>query len=96
MCSLSHDFDSLILDYYYTISGLGFMTLQTLSYSGYIVIDHDRMKREVESWMDLNDDGKVDSNDTAIAYKKILSVLQYNMPAGGGFAAGFVGGIRSG
>ena len=72
------------------------MTLQTLSYSGYITIDHDRMKKEVEHWMDLNKDGKVDSDDTKIAYNKVLHVLQYNMPAGGGFAAGFIGGIRSG
>lgn len=78
------------------VIGLGFMTLQTLSYSGYIQIDHDRMKKEVENWMDLNDDGKVDSDDTAIGFKKIMSVLEYNMPAGGGFAAGFIGGIRSG
>ena len=76
--------------------GLGFMTLQTLSYSGYITVDHNRMKKEVESWMDLNKDGKVDADDTKIAYNKVLSVLEYNMPAGGGFAAGFVGGIRSG
>lgn len=72
------------------------MTLQSLSYSGYITVDHDRMKKEVEGWMDLNKDGKVDVEDSKIAYKKVLSVLEYNMPGGGGFVAGFVGGIRSG
>lgn len=72
------------------------MTLQSLSYSGYITIDHNRMKKDVESMMDLNKDGKIDSDDTKIAFQKILSVLEYNMPSGGGFVAGFVGGIRSG
>lgn len=78
------------------IVGLGFMTLQTLSYSGYITIDHDRMKKEVENWMDLNKDGKVDADDSKLAINKVLRVLEYNMPGGGGFAAGFIGGIRSG
>jgi uncharacterized membrane protein (Fun14 family) len=78
------------------VGGLGFMTLQTLSYSGYITIDHDRMKKEVENWMDLNKDGKVDADDSKLAINKVLRVLEYNMPGGGGFAAGFIGGIRSG
>jgi hypothetical protein len=54
------------------------------------------MKKEVESWMDLNKDGKVDADDSKLAINKVLRVLEYNMPGGGGFAAGFIGGIRSG
>jgi uncharacterized membrane protein (Fun14 family) len=40
-------------------TGLGFMGLQTLAYKGYIHIDHDRMKKDMEAAMDLNKDGKV-------------------------------------
>jgi hypothetical protein len=45
---------------------------------------------------DLNKDGKIDREDGKIAKTKILQVLQFNMPAGGGFVAGFLGGLRTG
>ena len=77
-------------------SGLGFVCLQTLSYNGYIEVDHVKIKKGVENMFDLNADGKVDAADRKIAVDKVMSVLQYNMPAGGGFAAGFIGGLRSG
>jgi uncharacterized membrane protein (Fun14 family) len=78
------------------VFGLGFMGLQTLSYQGYIEVDHNVIKKSVESWLDLNVDGKVDDKDGALAYNKLMEVLTYNLPAGSGFSAGFVGGIRSG
>jgi FUN14 domain-containing protein 1 len=78
------------------VFGLGFMTLQTLSYSGYIQVDHEKLKSDLYQNLDLNEDGKVDAEDKNIALDKVMKVLQFNMPAGGGFAAGFVGGIRSG
>lgn len=53
------------------------------------------IKKDFENMLDLNSDGKIDSEDGTIAKNKILEVLQFNMPAGGGFAAGFVGGLRS-
>jgi hypothetical protein len=34
--------------------------------------------------LDLNNDGKVDVDDLKYAQKKVLDVLGYNMPAGGG------------
>mmetsp|Transcript_19264 Transcript_19264/g.24837 ORF Transcript_19264/g.24837 Transcript_19264/m.24837 type:complete len:196 (+) Transcript_19264:145-732(+) len=78
------------------VLGLGFICLQTLGYYGYIKVDHSKLKSDVEGLLDLNNDGKVDAADRAIAQKKIMEVLQHGMPSGGGFAAGFVGGIRSG
>jgi uncharacterized membrane protein (Fun14 family) len=78
------------------VFGLGFMTLQTLSYSGYIRVDHEKLKSDLYQNLDLNEDGKVNADDRDIALDKVMKVLQFNMPAGGGFAAGFVGGIRSG
>jgi len=78
------------------IFGLGFIFLQTLSYNGYIKIDQERVKESVEGLLDLNHDGKIDEKDTAIAYKKIMKVLSYELPAGSGFVAGFAGGVRSG
>jgi uncharacterized membrane protein (Fun14 family) len=76
--------------------GLGFVSLQTLSYYGYVNVDHVAIKKDFENFLDLNDDGKIDKEDGEIASTKVLEILQFNMPAGGGFAAGFVGGLRSG
>ena len=45
---------------------------------------------------DLDKDGELDKDDAQVAYSKVLKILQYNMPAGGGFGAGFIGGLRSG
>mmetsp|Transcript_30898 Transcript_30898/g.71206 ORF Transcript_30898/g.71206 Transcript_30898/m.71206 type:complete len:82 (+) Transcript_30898:514-759(+) len=76
--------------------GSVFVLLQGLSYAGYIQVNQAKMQKDVEKMLDLNDDGKIDVQDGEMVYKKVMSVLQYNMPAGGGFAAGFVGGLRSG
>ena len=59
-------------------------------------VDHVQIQKDVEDFMDLNDDGKVDSKDGAMAYNKVLEVLEYNLPSGSGFAVGFVSGVRSG
>jgi uncharacterized membrane protein (Fun14 family) len=75
---------------------MGFVVMQTLQYSGYIQVDHGKLRKDVESMFDLDQDGDVDEDDANMAYLKVLSVLQYNMPAGGGFGAGFLGGLRSG
>lgn len=72
------------------------MTLQFLTYSGYVSIDHGALRKKVDSAMDLNNDGVVDAKDLNIVKEKVLDVLTYTMPAGGGFSAGFFGGFRSG
>ena len=76
--------------------GLGFMTLQTLAYKGYIQIDHGKLKEEMYNMMDFNKDGQIDLDDGQIALQEILKVLQYGVPSGSGFGAGFISGIRSG
>lgn len=78
------------------VFGVGFVTLQTLSYKGYIQINHDAMKKEVERMMDFNNDGKVDWSDAEQAKKYLMGILNYNLPSGSGFGAGFAGGLRSG
>ena len=78
------------------VFGLGFATLQTLSYAGYIDVDHTQLQKDVEKVMDFNKDGKVDAKDGEQAMDKVMEVLQFGMPGGAGFTAGFVGGFRSG
>ena len=76
--------------------GLGFITLQSLQYSGYIEIDHTQLKKDVERALDLDKNGKLDGSDGKVGLDKVLEVLQYNVPGTGGFVAGFLGGLRSG
>lgn len=78
------------------VFGLGFVTLQSLSYAGYLQIDHSALKKDVENALDLNKDGKVDDDDAMIVYDKLMEILQFNMTGGSGFVAGFLGGFRSG
>jgi len=72
------------------------MGLQTLSYYGYIHVDHVRIRRDVEDYFDFNRDGVVDRDDGRIAYAKAMEILKFNLPGGSGFGAGFVGGLRAG
>jgi hypothetical protein len=39
--------------------GLGFVSLQTLSYYGYINVDHVAIKKDFKNFLDLNEDGKI-------------------------------------
>lgn len=78
------------------VFGLGFITLQSLQYSGYIEIDHTQLKKDVERALDLDKNGKLDGSDGKVGLDKVLQVLQYNVPGTGGFVAGFLGGLRSG
>jgi hypothetical protein len=54
------------------------------------------MKKQVLDFFDFNEDGKIDGKDRSVATRKVMEVLQFNLPAGGGFGAGFIGGLRSG
>mmetsp|Transcript_35769 Transcript_35769/g.55028 ORF Transcript_35769/g.55028 Transcript_35769/m.55028 type:complete len:179 (+) Transcript_35769:73-609(+) len=76
------------------ILGISFMGLQSLSYSGYIDVNHDKLKQDVEDLIDLNDDGKIDQKDGKLAWGKLQEVLEYNMPAGSGFGVGLIAGLR--
>ena len=50
----------------------------------------------MENILDLNKDGIVDDKDRKVATDKMMEILQTGLPSGGGFAIGFVGGLRSG
>ncbi len=45
--------------------------------------------------LDINKDGKFDAEDFKHAYDKVVDVLGYQMPAGGGFTAGLIMGLRA-
>jgi uncharacterized membrane protein (Fun14 family) len=72
-----------------------FITLQTLSFNGYIKLDYDKMKDVATDQLDLNNDGKIDIQDAKILFDKVNDIVGYNMPAGGGFTSGLIFGLRS-
>ncbi len=74
--------------------GGAFVSLQFLSYNGYLHIDYARLHQNIEKVMDLNGDGKFDENDASLMINKAYDIASYNMPSGCGFAAGFVMGLR--
>ena len=78
------------------VLGGGFMALQTLSYSGYVEVDHGKLKKDIEGMMDLNKDGKIDKEDLNKASEDIMEVLSFGLPAGAGFGAGFLFGLKQG
>jgi uncharacterized membrane protein (Fun14 family) len=49
-----------------------FALVQALAYNGYIVVNHDKLKKDTESMLDLNNDGKIDEKDLQVAYDKVL------------------------
>jgi uncharacterized membrane protein (Fun14 family) len=70
---------------------------QLAAYNGYVAVDWSRVQQDTMRRFDLNNDGKVDSDDIKIASQRLVSVLTTNMAgAAGGFATGFVLGIRKG
>eukprot|EP00752_Nemacystus_decipiens_P018258 g16383.t1 len=76
--------------------GLAFGSLQLLSYMGYVELDYSKIEGEVMTSLDLNEDGKVDSDDVKEIWDRTMKVLSYNLPTGSGFAAGALVGARMG
>ncbi|KAK1943082.1 FUN14 domain-containing protein 1 [Phytophthora citrophthora] len=73
-----------------------FILLQCASYSGYVDVDYKKLERDVKSYLDVNKDGVFDTKDLDSMYKSVMKVLEFSLPAGSGFAAGFMIGFRSG
>lgn len=76
--------------------GSVFILFQCASYAGYIDVNHKKIEKDVMGVLDLNKDGQFDSKDVDDAYKKVMKVLEYSLPAGSGFAVGFLVGFRAG
>jgi uncharacterized membrane protein (Fun14 family) len=96
MSSAKRFFSTIGFASIFCYAGLGFLGVQTLANFGYINVDHTRIGDDFNKAMDFNNDGKIDQEDANIAYQYTLKKLTLNLPAGGGFAAGFIGGLRSG
>ncbi|CAM9998719.1 unnamed protein product [Ectocarpus sp. 12 AP-2014] len=77
-------------------AGLAFGSLQLLSYMGYIELDYTKIEDEVMNSLDLDKNGKVDTDDLQELWNRAMKVLSYNLPTGSGFVAGALLGARMG
>ncbi|DAZ98573.1 TPA: hypothetical protein N0F65_005757 [Lagenidium giganteum] len=73
-----------------------FILMQCASYAGYIDVNYQKLERDVMEFLDLNHDGKVDTQDANELFKSVMKVLEFSLPAGSGFAVGFLIGFRRG
>lgn len=70
--------------------------IQFLSYTGYIQTDWKTLSDDFIGKFDQNGDGKVDKEDMEILWSQISEVVGYNLPAGSGWMAGWLAGLRTG
>lgn len=47
------------------------ISVQTLSYNGYMKVNMGKLERDVDRFFDYNKDGKVDGKDIKAAYEKV-------------------------
>lgn len=84
--------------------GLSFLALQSLAYSGYIDVHHEKLQKQVEEMLDRNKDGVVDGEDIRNVLEEVRKVAGFGLEDNannlaaktGGFGLGFWGGLRSG
>ena len=67
-----------------------------MSYSGYVTVDFKKINKDFNKLLDVDNDGEVSEKDAKQIAEKIMDVVSYNIPAGSGFGAGFIMGVRSG
>ena len=72
-----------------------FMGVQALAYHGYANIDQGKIMEDFEDVIDLNKDGRIDAEDGKLAFQRLNKALTFNMPAGGGFTAGLLYGLKN-
>jgi len=76
--------------------GAGFVVLQVLEHNGYISISWNKVEGEYIRQLDLDRDGVVGVGDAKVAVNKIVKYLGGKWQMNGGFAGGFLLGLRFG
>jgi uncharacterized membrane protein (Fun14 family) len=76
------------------IGGLGFMGLQYASYNGYIEVDYSGIEKDLARRLTNGKHKAMDEIAAKEQWDKVMDVIGYNMPAGGGFTAGVMMGLR--
>jgi uncharacterized membrane protein (Fun14 family) len=76
------------------MGGIAFMGLQYASYNGYIEVDYAGVEKDLAKRLTNGKHKVMDGNAAKEQWDKVMDVVGYNMPAGGGFTAGVVMGLR--
>ncbi|GBF88900.1 hypothetical protein Rsub_01399 [Raphidocelis subcapitata] len=74
--------------------GLGFVSLQVLTYSGIVTVNWTKVHEVAGRVLDATGDGKLDADDYRRVLKQGLVVLSQGLPSTSGFLAGFLLGLR--
>ena len=72
----------------------GYFVKQASKTVAFLCGDYVGMEKKVEQALDVNKDGKLDTEDAMIVINKVKSFLSYGLPSAGGFGAGFAAGLR--
>lgn len=72
------------------------MCMQCLSYAGYVTTDWTEISKNFIHWLDTNGDGRVDRDDMREWWTRASKVVGFNLPAGSGWMAGWIAGLRTG
>ena len=59
--------------------GVGFVILQIMAYNGYIDVNHDALRKEVEEILDRNGDGIVDTEDLERVVEEVKRVVGFGI-----------------
>ncbi len=74
--------------------GGAFVALQLLSYYGYVAIDMKKVEKDVVEKLDMDEDGKITTNDFKIMWTKYCGIIMSKMPSTAMFAAAFLYGFK--
>ncbi|TDH66485.1 hypothetical protein CCR75_006242 [Bremia lactucae] len=72
--------------------GALFVLLQCASYSGYVHVDYQKMEHDVKKYLNRHKD---ETKDYDSIFTSLMEVLEFNLPAGSGFAIGWIVGFRA-
>ena len=71
--------------------------VQAASYYGYVSINFDKVEKDFDEFLDLNQDGIIDHKDAKLGLDKLKKILTQNMgPTYAGFGSGFMLGLVRG
>eukprot|EP00549_Striatella_unipunctata_P024969 CAMPEP_0118696196 /NCGR_PEP_ID=MMETSP0800-20121206/13693_1 /TAXON_ID=210618 ORGANISM="Striatella unipunctata, Strain CCMP2910" /NCGR_SAMPLE_ID=MMETSP0800 /ASSEMBLY_ACC=CAM_ASM_000638 /LENGTH=122 /DNA_ID=CAMNT_0006595243 /DNA_START=24 /DNA_END=392 /DNA_ORIENTATION=+ len=77
------------------LAGMSFIALQSAVYAGYINVDWNKVKDDVEKQLDTTGDGQLDVEDAKKYWEKAREILTDKLPSAGGFSLGFLYGVTN-
>ncbi|KAJ3130998.1 hypothetical protein HK100_007030 [Physocladia obscura] len=78
------------------VIGVGFLSLQALSYSGFVKIDWPKIESAIVKRLDADGDGQLTQKDFKLMGLRLIHNLTSDIPSAGGFSAAFFVGFRYG